>query len=120
VFVELETLNQTVSFYSKLTAGSQTLPFEYPEAELTLAAVSSPHLSVLAIAGPPIARQRFEATLMTIRVDNLDSARRFLEAEGAAIIEQPKPVPTGRNMRARHRDGLVVEHVEHRSEKPHD
>jgi hypothetical protein len=54
---------------------------------------------------------------MTIRVDNLDSARRFLEAEGAAIIEQPKP---GRNMRARHRDGLVVEHVEHRTEKPHD
>jgi predicted enzyme related to lactoylglutathione lyase len=115
VFVEADALDRTVAFYKTLTGGSQSLRFDYPEMGLTLVALSSTPLSVLVIAGPSSARGRFQATALTLRVDDLDAARLLLEREGAAIIEAPNEVPTGRNMRARHPDGLVVEYVQHRS-----
>ena len=41
------------------------------------------------------------------------SWQRAPAALGAAIVEPPKPVPTGSNMRVRHPDGTLVEYVEH-------
>lgn len=113
VFVDPAALARTVSFYERLTKGSQSLRFDYREVGLTLVAVSSGTLSVLIIAGPPAALERFAATPLTLRVDDLDEVRRLLEREGASIVEEPKAVPTGRNMRARHPDGLIVEYVHH-------
>jgi hypothetical protein len=37
-----------------------------------------------------------------------------------SIIEQPKLVPTGMNMRVRHPDGMIVEYVEHTGGKAED
>ena len=37
-----------------------------------------------------------------------------------SIIEQPKLVPTGMNMRGRHPDGMIVEYVEHNGGKAED
>jgi catechol 2,3-dioxygenase-like lactoylglutathione lyase family enzyme len=113
VFVEPRALDATLDFYRRLTGGSESLRFDYPEAGLSLAAISSPKLSILVIAGSPEARARFEKTPLTIRTDDLDQVRSFLAAEGATVLEEPKAVPTGRNMRTRHPDGLVVEYVEH-------
>lgn len=45
------------------------------------------------------------------------SARTWLDrlaAEGAEITEPPAEVPTGSGFTARHRDGTVIEYVEHR------
>ena len=44
----------------------------------------------------------------------MKSWQRALAVLGADIVEPPRPVPTGSNMRVRHQDGtLVVEYVEH-------
>ena len=53
---------------------------------------------------------------VTFLVDSLQAFKLHLEQSGVEILSQPKDVPTGRNMRVRHPDGLVVEYVEHTSE----
>ena len=53
-------------------------------------------------AAEPRPTERFATTPLTLRIDDLDEVRRLLEHEAASMIEEPKPVPTGRNMRARH------------------
>jgi hypothetical protein len=42
----------------------------------------------------------------------MKSWQRALAVLGADIVEPPKPVPTGSNMRVRHQDGTLVEYVE--------
>ncbi|MBN3525643.1 VOC family protein [Paenibacillus apiarius] len=70
--------------------------------------------SFLIISGEENAVERFTSTSLTITVDSLSDARNFLVAQGAGILEEPKEVPTGKNMRIRHIDGIIVEYVEHR------
>jgi hypothetical protein len=113
VFVEAEALDATSAFYQALLGGSETLRFAYPEAGLDLAAVSSPHLSVLIIAGPADKRRPFEATRLTIKVDTLGSVIPVLKQAGAEQLEPIQPTPVGRKTRFRHADGLVVEYVDH-------
>jgi hypothetical protein len=50
-FVNADALDRTVEFYKALLGGEESLRFDYPEMGLRLASVSSPHLSVLVIAG---------------------------------------------------------------------
>jgi hypothetical protein len=45
---------------------------------------------------------------------------RKLITVGTTILEEPKPVPTGINMRIRHPEGLIVKYDEHKqSHRPH-
>jgi hypothetical protein len=113
VFVDTDMLDRTVSFYKALLSGEQTLRFGYPEMGLELAAVSSPRLSVLIIAGPPERRAPFEATRLTIKVDTLEPLLDVLTKAGAEQLEPVQPTPVGRKTRFRHADGLVVEYVDH-------
>lgn len=83
--------------------------FSYAAVDLELAQVGD----ILLIAGSEGALEFFQATNSTFVVDSLDAFQQYLEQAGAQIISQPKSVPTGRNMRAVHPDGLVVEYVEH-------
>ncbi|MDR3514509.1 MAG: hypothetical protein P4M00_01740 [Azospirillaceae bacterium] len=112
VFVDAEAIDTTIGFYKALLSGEQTLRFAYPETGLELAAVSSPHLSVLIIAGPPEKRAPFEATRLTIKVDALEPFLDVLKQAGAAPLEPIQPTPAGRKTRLRHPDGLIVEYVE--------
>jgi predicted enzyme related to lactoylglutathione lyase len=113
VFVEADALDPTCDFYSALLGGEQTMRFAYPEMGLELAAISSPRLSVLIIAGPPDKRRPFEATRLTIKVDALESALEVLTKAGAEQLEPIQKTPVGRKTRFRHADGLVVEYVDH-------
>ncbi len=113
VFVEAAALDDTSAFYQALLGGMETLRFAYPEAGLDLAAVSSPYLSVLIIAGPAEKRRPFEATLLTIKVDVLETVIPVLTQAGAEQLEPIQPTPVGRKTRFRHVDGLVVEYVDH-------
>jgi hypothetical protein len=45
-------------------------------------------------------------------VDSIVDFKVFLIEQGATILEEPKKIPTGKNMRVKHPDGLVVEYVE--------
>jgi uncharacterized glyoxalase superfamily protein PhnB len=113
VFVDLDALEPTRSFYCALLGGEETMRFPYPEKGLQLVAVSSPRLSVLIIAGPPENRRPFEATRLTIKVEKLESALNVLEKAGAQQLEPIQPTPVGRKTRFRHADGLIVEYVDH-------
>jgi hypothetical protein len=87
VFVDVDDLDRTSTFYQTLLDGKETLRFAYPETGLKLAAVSSPSLSVLIIAGPPEKRRPFEATRLTIKVEALEPALEVLRESGAEQLE---------------------------------
>ncbi len=112
-FVEPGALDSSVAFYKALLGGEETLRFDYPEAGLKLASVSSPHLSVLVIAGEADKRKPFEATRLTIKVTSLEDYAVFLKANGAEMLEPIQKTPVGRKTRYRHADGLIVEYVQH-------
>jgi len=112
-FVGPDALDDTVVFYKVLLNGQETLRFAYPEAGLTLAAVSSPRLSVLVIAGEAGRRRPFEVTALTIKASALEEFVTVLRAGGAEQLEPIQKTPVGRKTRFRHADGLVVEYVDH-------
>jgi len=114
-FVDPEALDSTVDFYTALLRGRESLRFDYPELSLKLASVSSPHLSVLVIAGAPDKRKPFEATRLTIKVSSLEDYAALLLSAGAELLDPIQKTPVGRKMRYRHADGLVVEYVQHDS-----
>jgi predicted enzyme related to lactoylglutathione lyase len=113
VFVEADALDATIAFYRDLLDGDVTMRFLYPQMGLELAAVTSPRLSVLIIAGPAEKRRRFEATRLTMKVANLETTIAVLTKAGAEQLEPIQPTPVGRKTRFRHPDGLIVEYVDH-------
>ena len=112
-FVDAGALDASVAFYKALLSGEQTLRFADPQTGLEIAAVSSPKLSVLIVAGPPDKRAPFEATRLTIKVDALEPSLAVLKAAGAEQLEPIQQTPVGRKTRFRHPDGLTVEYVDH-------
>jgi hypothetical protein len=112
-FVDAGGLDAAVAFYKALLSGDEPLRFAYPETGLELAAVSSPKLSVLIVAGPPEKRAPFEATRLTIKVDALEPHLAVLKAAGAEQLEPIQATPVGRKSRFRHPDGVIVEYVDH-------
>jgi predicted enzyme related to lactoylglutathione lyase len=113
VFVGAGELDKTSAFYRALLSGEETQRFDYPEAGLKLATVSSPKLSVLIIAGDADKRRRFELTRLTIKVTGLAETIANLLKAGAEQLEPIQKTPVGQKTRFRHPDGLVVEYVEH-------
>ena len=112
-FVNAGALDATVEFYKSLLGGEESLRFDYPEMGLKLASVSSPRLSVLVIAGEADKRKPFEATRLTIKVSSLEDYAAVLESTGAELLDPIQKTPVGRKMRYRHKDGLIVEYVQH-------
>jgi predicted enzyme related to lactoylglutathione lyase len=113
VFVEADALDTTIAFYRDLLDGDVTMRFLYSQMGLELAAVTSPKLSVLIIAGPVENRRRFEATRLTMKVAKLETTIAVLTKAGAEQLEPIQPTPVGRKTRFRHPDGLIVEYVDH-------
>jgi uncharacterized glyoxalase superfamily protein PhnB len=99
VFVDADALESTCAFYRALLGGEETMRFAYPEKGLELAAISSPKLSVLVIAGPPEKRRPFEATRLTIKVETLEVVLAVLEKAGAEQLEPIQKTPVGRKTR---------------------
>lgn len=113
VFVSPENFQPSLSFYTTLLHGTKTSHFTMPDLNLELASVSSPHLSVLIIAGSDEARAPFEKTRLTIRVDDLSGIVEELKGNGAEQLEGVSTTPVGWKTRFRHGDGMVVEYVQH-------
>ncbi|TCS60952.1 VOC family protein [Varunaivibrio sulfuroxidans] len=111
IFLEPSRLNETVSFYEDLLGEKCALRFEYPEKGLELARIGT----FLLIAGSADRVRPFENTRVTFLVDSMEDFEKFFrnhEASGASILDTPKEVPSGVNMRVKHPDGLVAEYVE--------
>lgn len=109
IFLDSSEIDDHLSFYENLCGQKCKLRFKYDEKELEIAVVGS----FLLIFGADKHLEPFKETKITCLVDSLDDFKTFLQEQGATILDEPKIVPTGRNMRARHADGLVVEYVEH-------
>ena len=112
IFLNPSEMDNSIAFYEKLLRQKCKLRFKYPEKELDLASVGS----FLLISGSPDNLKPFTDTRVTFLVDSIDDFKEFLPKNDAIIVEHPKSVPTGRNMRVKHPDGLVVEYVEHNTE----
>ncbi len=113
VFVSPGEFKATIASYVAATHGRCSMYFPFPERKLDLAAVSSPKVSFLIIAGEPAALERFRQTPVTFHVYILDEALNAARSAGATIIQDRTDVPTGVQARVRLPDGLVVEYVEH-------
>jgi hypothetical protein len=117
VFIDPDKFDTTIAFYEQLTHGHCQTQGDYPEYHLQLAMVHSPRANFLIIAGTPEARRTFEATSLTLKVDDLQAAIRTLDALQAEHLEPVQSTPLGLKTRYRHPDGLVVEYVEHQEKK---
>lgn len=113
VFVEPAAFKPTIQAYLAATGGRCSMYFPFPERKLELAAVSSPQISFLIIAGEPAALERFRATQVTFHVTDLDAAVGAATKGGASVIQGRTEVPTGVQARLRFADGLIIEYVEH-------
>ncbi len=109
IYLAPSDLDKAVAFYEKLFGERCDMHFKYAEAGLELASIGS----VLLIAGTEDRLRTFRQTKATFLVDSLDEFRIWLLEAGAVILDEPKGVPTGRNIRVRHPDGAVIEYVEH-------
>ena len=112
IFIDPAELDESVAFHEKLFGEKCTLRFKYPQKELELAMVGS----FLLISGSAVALKPFTDTKVTFLVDSLDEFVEFHTSHNSTILEYPKSVPTGKNMRVKHPDGLIAEYVEHNNE----
>ncbi|HAQ64556.1 MAG TPA: glyoxalase [Bacteroidales bacterium] len=103
-------INQTIDFYERLTNEKCSNRFEYKKVGLELAVVGN----FLVIAGSEEALIPFRSTTVTFLVDSVNDYKTFLNENGATILRDIQPVPTGFNMTVMHNDGVIVEYVEHR------
>ncbi|MFD4631952.1 VOC family protein [Streptomyces sp. NPDC058284] len=104
------TLDALAASYERLLGTERDMWFTYPEKNLALAAVGA----FLLIEGTEETLAPFRATHGTLLVDSAATYLDRLAAEGAEITEPLIKVPTGSGFTARHRDGTVIEYVEHR------
>jgi predicted enzyme related to lactoylglutathione lyase len=102
-------IDPAIDFYEKLLNEKCANRFEYKEAELELARVNN----LLIIAGSDEALKQFRGTSATFLVDSVSEYRDFLINNGAEIVRDIQKVPTGLNMTIRHKDGVIIEYVEH-------
>lgn len=116
IYLSLSELDNTISFYEVLFGEECRMRFKHHEVGLELAWVGS----VLLIAGSQDKLKPFKSTSATFLVDSIDNYMGILLEQGAIILEEPRSAPirlndtrSGRNMRVRHPDGMVIEYVEH-------
>lgn len=112
IFLDHTEMDESVAFHEKLFGQKCKLRFKYPEKGLELAMVGS----FLLISGSAAHLKPFTETRVTFLVDSIDEFMGFLTKHDSTILEYPKSVPTGKNMRVKHPDGLVAEYVEHKTE----
>ncbi len=108
IYLSPSDLDKSIHFYESLFGQKCDIRFKYPEKGLELASVAS----CLLISGSADHLKPFRETRVTYLVDSINDFKEFLLGQGATILEEPKLIPTGKNMRAKHPDGLVVEYVE--------
>lgn len=104
-------LEAAVAFYAELYDTAAGPRFAMPALGLSVARVGP----VLLVAGEDEALASFRSTTLTLAVDSLAGAERWLADHGATIVRPRTEVPTGWSLHARHPDGAVAEYVELRA-----
>ncbi len=103
-------INTAIDFYEKLTNEECANRFEYKQVGLEIARIDN----LLIIAGNNEALKQFRNTSATFLVDSVSEYKEFLIQNDAEILQDIQQVPTGFNMTIRHKDGTIIEYVEHK------
>ncbi|MFC5719312.1 VOC family protein [Streptomyces gamaensis] len=101
----VDDLEHAIRVYERLT-GAEALRFQ--RGGVAVAAVGAFFL----MSGPEKELSILRRITATIAVEDVDEAAEDLRAVGAEIVAGPVPTPIGRNLVARHPDGLVLEYVD--------
>ena len=108
VYTDKEHFEEVIRFYEGLQGIGCERRVRIPETGVEAAKVGG----FLLLAGD---RERVDAVRQVgaiFYLDSLDEFSSWLEQVGAEIIHRPRTVTGGRNLTARHPDGLVVEYFE--------
>jgi predicted enzyme related to lactoylglutathione lyase len=108
VYVESDRLEEVIRFYEGLQGITCERRIRIAENGIEVAKIGG----FLVLAG---SREQLEAVRYVgaiFYLDSLDEFATWLERQGAEIIHKPRTVTSGRNLTARHPDGLVVEYFE--------
>ncbi|MFV0132763.1 VOC family protein [Streptomyces sp. HMX87] len=106
--IYVDDLDKAIPFYEGL-AGGRALRFERGGVEV--AAIGC----FLLMSGPESQLEVLRKVSATVAVSDVEEAGRLLGELGADIIAGPVPTPAGRNLIARHPDGVVYEYVDRRA-----
>ncbi|MEZ7004373.1 VOC family protein [Streptomyces sp. AD55] len=106
--IYVEDLDRAIPFYEGL-AGGPAQRFE--RGGVQVAAVGC----FLLMSGPESQISVLRAVSATIAVTDVEETGRVLAGLGADIVAGPVVTPAGRNLIARHPDGVVYEYVDRRA-----
>lgn len=102
-------IEEAINFYEKIFGEECANRFKYDAVNLELARVNN----FLIIAGTEDALIPFRSTNATLLVDSIKDYKEFLVKEGCQVVRDIQKVPTGFNMTVKHKDGVIIEYVEH-------
>ncbi len=105
IYLAPEAMEEMLSFYEDIF-GERRFRIQYEG--LDLASVGSFFLC----AGSDEALNPYREIRTILIVDSLNEFKESLLAHGAEILSEPKQLPTGLNLVAKHPDGSLVEYVE--------
>jgi predicted enzyme related to lactoylglutathione lyase len=108
VYAERDRWETVIQFYETLQGVQCERRVHIAETDVKAAKVGG--VLILGADGDALDKLRIVNTLYY--VDSLDESFTWLETNGAEIIHAPQTVTGGRNLTARHPDGLVVEYFE--------
>jgi hypothetical protein len=108
VYAETAEFEPLIRFYEELQGVECQRRVKIPETATEAAKVGS----VLILAGENRSIDAVKYVDAIFYVDSLDDFERWLRKQGTEIIHTPRAVTGGRNLTARHPDGLVVEYFE--------
>ena len=109
--VYINDIDAAICFYEGLLQEKCSSRFDYPQMKLEIARVRD----ILLIGGSDEALKPFMNTKATFLVDSVEEFKEFLLKNDATIIRDIQQVPTGFNMTVQHKDGIIIEYVEHKN-----
>lgn len=102
----------TVKDYETLMGESTQKKFDIPSIGISVAKIGS----ILIIGGSEDALTPLKQIRATFIVDSIEDYYSYLVSDEATIIQPPTSTPTGKNMIAKRKDGVVFEYVELKSQ----
>lgn len=108
LYLEPDRLDDTIAFYEGLQGIACGLRIALPQQGIDVAVVGA----FVLLAGSEHALAAVRDAQAVLTVDSLDDAAAWLRSHGATILHAPRPAPGGRNLTARHPDGLIAEYYQ--------
>lgn len=108
VYAHLADFEARIAFYEGLQGLACERRVSIPEVGIEAAKVGA----FLILAGAPERLEAVGHVAAVFYLDDLDAAEGWLRSAGAEILNGPRAVTAGRNLTARHPDGLVVEYFQ--------